>query len=176
MDSSLTLLVKSDMVMYCMVSPQTLPCGILSYGLHFVVDFGQGNARSVSWNRRSQYVDSPGFWVRLGLSRLFPVCHRGFYTGQELVKLLIRWKMGSRWHDRSKQMFSIHSFYPIKATPHFDRYTNYLSGRFTPRIGRYDPCIGASSVGKSVKATPQTQSGSYSPNLFSAPVAYATET
>jgi hypothetical protein len=100
-----------------MVSPQTLPCGILSYGLHFVVDFGQGNARSVSWNWRGQHVDLPGFWVRLGLSRLFHVYHRGLFTGQEFVNLLLRWKMGSRWHDRSKQMFSINSFYPIKATP-----------------------------------------------------------
>ena len=155
MDSSHTLLV-----MYRMVSPQTLPCGILSYGRRFVVDFGQGNKRSVSSNWRGQHVDLRGFWVRLGLSRLFHVYRRGLCTSQEFVNLLLRWKMGSRWHDRSKRMFSIHSFYPIKVTPHFDGCTNYLSGRSTLRTGRHDPCIGASSVGKSVKATPQTQSGS----------------
>jgi len=85
MDSSHTLLVNSNMVMYRMVSPQTLPCGILSYGMRFVVDIGQSNARSVSWKWRGQHVGLPGFWVRLGLSRLFHVYHRGLYTGQEFV-------------------------------------------------------------------------------------------
>ena len=99
MDSSPALLVDSGMVMYRVISPQTLPCytlccGILSYGMRFVVNFGQGNARSFSWIWRGQHVNLPGFWVRLVLLGLFHVYHRGLCTGQEFVNLLLRWKMG----------------------------------------------------------------------------------